>query len=237
MKLAAFDLEIAKEIPDGTADWQALSPLGITCAAVATDGEQGTRFWYGAPQMTADMCRELVRELQALVAAGYTLLTWNGCGFDFRVLAEESGLRAECAELAAQHVDLMLIVTFTKGWFLGLQKALEGAKLKGKLKQVSLSDGTVLNDMNGAQAPRLWAAGEHDAVLAYLRDDVEQLLALAAVVQRAKAIRWTTAGGKPQSVRVPKLLTVTQCAAIPQPDVSWMTNPPRREQFFAWMTA
>lgn len=33
-----FDLEIAKEIPEGTKDWSALRPLGISCAATLCSG-------------------------------------------------------------------------------------------------------------------------------------------------------------------------------------------------------
>ncbi len=74
---------------------------------------------------------ELVHDLQKLVKNGYTLLTWNGAGFDFQVLAQESGLFEECGELALHHIDMMLLVTFRKGWLLPLQKALEGACLEG----------------------------------------------------------------------------------------------------------
>ena len=38
----------------------------------------------------------LVRYLATQVAQGYTVVTWNGVGFDFDVLAEESGMLEEC---------------------------------------------------------------------------------------------------------------------------------------------
>lgn len=234
-KLAAFDLEIAKAIPDGIDDWHSVAPLGISCAAIALGDQDEPLFWQAPTQLARADCQALVRKLQELAGAGYTLLTWNGCSFDFAVLAQESGLRAECAELAMDHVDLMLIVTFTKGWYLSLQKALEGAGLGGKLKSVTLSDGTQLHDMDGSQAPRLWAAGEYAAVLAYLREDVLRLLKLAEVVQRKKAIRWTSGSGKPQAVAIHSLLTVRECFDIPEPDVSWMSHPPSRQQFVKWM--
>ena len=65
----------------------------------------------------------------------------------------------------------MLLVTFQKGYYLGLDKALHGAGLSGKLKKVALSDGTILMEMDGAMAPALWARGEYEAVLTYLRQD------------------------------------------------------------------
>ncbi len=234
MKFASFDIEIAKVIADDTPDWRSATPLGITCAAVALSGTEDPTFWFGKPQMSREECRTLVTDLQQLVRDGYSLLTWNGSSFDFAVLAEESGMFRECAELNAKHIDMMMIVTFTKGYFLGLQKALVGAGLSGKLKHVTLKDGTPLTDMNGALAPKMWAQGEYDAVLAYLRDDVVQPLRLAEIIERTKKIQWLSNAGKPQSVTVPRLLTVEECFRIPEPDTSWMATPPKRRQFVEW---
>ncbi len=94
----------------------------------------------------------------------------------------------ECGELALNHIDMMLLVTFAKGWFLGLQKALTGAGLEGKLKAVTLSDGSELTDMQGAKAPQLWADKEYDAVLAYLKEDVLQPLKLAEYIAETGSI-------------------------------------------------
>jgi hypothetical protein len=189
MKFASFDIEIAKVIADDNPDWRSATPLGITCAAVALTGSDDPRFWYGKPQMSREDCCTMVADLQALVRDGYSLLTWNGSSFDFAVLAEESGMYKECAELNANHIDMMMIVTFTKGYFLGLQKALVGAGLTGKLKHVTLRDGSPLTDMNGALAPKLWAQEEYDAVLAYLRDDVVQPLRLAEIIETTMTIK------------------------------------------------
>lgn len=141
----------------------------------------------------------------------------------------------ECGEMAINHVDMMLLVTFTKGWFLGLDKALQGANISGKVHQVELANGEILTNMDGGMAPDLWAKKEYDAVLTYLRGDVEQTLALAKVVQETKRIRWTSGRGKPQSASVPHLMTVKECFDIPLPDTSWMSNPPQREDFVRWI--
>lgn len=235
MKLATFDLEIAKGFPDG-GNWKELAPLGITCAALGFSDADEPHYFQDAPQMSRAACVELVHELQRVVNEGYTLVTWNGTAFDFAVLAEESGMARECAELALAHVDLMLIVTFQRGYFLGLQKALVGAGIAGKLKQVTLNDGTILNEMSGKLAPKLWAKGEYDAVLSYLREDVMPLLKLTEIVARAKVIRWTSTKGYPQSVAVKKLFSVRECFDFPLPDVSWMnTEPAHREKLIEWM--
>ncbi|PKO20631.1 MAG: hypothetical protein CVU38_19100, partial [Chloroflexi bacterium HGW-Chloroflexi-1] len=235
MKLAAFDLEIAKQAPADAGDLRRFAPLGITCAAVAPGATAELTVWQGFPQLTRLECQGMVRELQALVQSGYTLVTWNGCAFDFWVLAQESGMLKECGELALNHVDLMLMVTFTKGYYLGLDRALQGAGLKGKVKAVTLKDGTRISDMSGLRAPELWAAGELEAVLEYLRGDASQLLELAELAQRKKALTWRSNRGMPQSISVKRLLPVTACFDIPEPDVSWMDNPPTRQQFVDWI--
>ena len=66
----------------------------------------------------------LVDYLACQVVAGYTILTWNGLSFDFNVLAEESGMHDECAELALNHVDMMFHIFCLRGHYLGLDLSL-----------------------------------------------------------------------------------------------------------------
>lgn len=235
MKLAAFDLEIAAVVPDSVEDWAQLEGLGISCAAAAFSDQAELRLWEGRPRLSREECQALVEQLLDYERRGYRLVTWNGCGFDFRVLAEESQRWAECGQLALNHTDLMLMVTFTKGWYLGLHTALRGAGLEGKLHQVRLSDGTEIRDMDGSRAPELWADGEYEAVLSYLRQDVSQTLRLAESVIQRQQLEWISRRGTPQSIPVPRLLSVRECFEIPEPDTSWMTSPPRREQFVSWI--
>ena len=235
MKLACFDIEIATVVPETIQEWSKVKGLGISCAAVALSDVDDVRVWEGRPRLTKQESVNLVKRLMELRDQGYVPLTWNGCSFDFRLLAEESGLIQQCRQLALNHVDLMLMVTFTKGWYLSLQAALKGAGLSGKLRTVQLSNGNEVHDMDGAKAPELWDAGEYDAVLAYLKEDVSQLLKLAQSVVRRGRISWTSRSGNPQQIRFPKLLTVTECFDIPEPDTSWMSDPPTREQFIDWI--
>lgn len=233
-RLVGFDLEIARIMPAEAQDLWAYAPLGITCAGLAFGDGRLYEVYSGIAQMTREACQALVQRLLALVDEGYTLVTWNGCGFDLRVLAEESGMVAECGRLALGHVDLMVHVTFRKGHYVSLAKALEGARLPGKHKAITLADGSVVSNP-GVNAPALWAAGEYAPILAYLEQDCEQVLALAQDVLKRKRIDWRANSGSPQSVAISSLASVEECCKFPKPDVSWMSSPPRREEFLGWM--
>lgn len=236
LKHLAFDLEIRQELPEGTSDWKQYAPLGISCAAITEDEVE--HFW-NKDRLTREEAQDLVTRLQARAAHDCQIVTWNGCSFDFHVLAEESGMYRECAELAINHCDLMLIVTAQKGHYLGLDRALAGARLGSKKHTVVLSDGTTIDDMGGAAAPRYWAAGEYAAVLEYLTGDVLRTQSLAAHLLKVGTLNWTTGSGKPASVLVPRrngrMPTVNELFMLPEPDTSWMTNPPTRRQFLSWM--
>lgn len=239
MKLAAFDLEIAKTFPDGEQDWKAHRPLGISCAAVlARDAPGGDEpwelTWKGTPQLSREACDDIVDKLWWLVSRGYTIVTWNGAGFDFDVLAEESGRHADCVSLALNNVDLMFIVVALRGHFLGLDTAAKGMGIPGKLKAVRLNDGSMLEGMDGAMAPRLWAEGEQEAVLAYLREDVRVTEALARAVSLEGGLGWMSRKGRSNWIQLPRLYTVADCCEFTLPDVSWMSSPPSRDGMIAW---
>jgi hypothetical protein len=227
----AFDIEIANAFPDGVSDWQAYRPLGITCAATF-DGQGEPRRWYGrisdeqaAPQMSRQQTAELVAYLQAEVAAGYTLLTWNGLGFDLDVLAEESGMWAECSQLAIDHVDMMFHVFCLKGYPLSLDKAARGMQVPGKPA-----------GMQGSLAPRYWAEGKWALVLDYVAQDARTTLALARAVEERGWLQWTSERGMRQVLPLPEgWLSVRQALALPEPDTSWMRRPLRRSRFIQWL--
>lgn len=232
MKLASFDIELSTPLPEGSRD---LDSLQISCAAVAFSDRKEIEIFEGDPSLSQAQSRELVDLLDNIFSKGYGIATWNGCAFDFPVLAASAGQPKRCARLALSHHDLMLYVTFQKGWYLELEKALAGAGLSGKLKEIRLSDGTLLTNMDGSKAPQLWAKGEREAVIQYLEQDVDQQLALASWVAKHGKICWTSNSGNPWNLSIPKLYTVEDCFEFPQPDVSWMDNPPQRSQFVKWM--
>jgi hypothetical protein len=235
MKFASFDLETHIKLPDEEGfDENVFNDIHISCAAVAYSNKVLIDTWHDYPYISKIDCGVLVTDLLSIMDKGYTIVTWNGTGFDFKLLAYQSGLFKECQYIAENHIDMMLYVTFTKGWYLGLDKALEGAGFDGKLKKVTLSNGDIIENMKGEQAPELWRNKEFDAVLDYLFIDVKEPLYLIDDIMESKKIEWTSNSGKRQRVFIDELLLVKDCFNIPEPDTSWMTNPPTRLQFIDW---
>jgi hypothetical protein len=227
----AFDIETATACENGS-DWRSCRPLGISCAATLLADSDQPRLWHGGDDRTrpADrMSREeavgLVDYLAAQVAQGYTLVTWNGVGFDFDVLAEESGMREECKRLALAHVDLMFHVLCRLGHGVSLDAAARGMGVVGKPE-----------GMNGRLAPALWAEGKREEVLQYVAQDVRTTLELARACEGCGELRWVARSGRLRTMLLPEgWLAVEEARLLPVPDTSWMDEPWPRERFTGWM--
>jgi hypothetical protein len=171
--------------------------------------------------------RGFVDYLVEMAGKGYTILSWNGLGFDFDVLAEESAARDTCRKTALGHVDSMFHVVCALGYPVGLDKAAQGMGLPGKPK-----------GMTGLQVPGLWAAGRFDEVLNYVAQDVRVTLDVALTAEKRKRFEWITRKGTKSALPLPNgWLPVKQALALPEPDTSWMSTPLRRTDFLAWTGA
>lgn len=231
-RFVAFDLEIARVLPGDFSLWRRYRPLGITCAALYFEGAGEPELWYSqgegggyAPQMSRADAARLVAHLEQAVAQGWQIVTWNGLAFDFDVLAEESGCREACKELALGHVDMMFHFFCLQGYRLALDAAARGMGLPGK---------TV--GMSGELAPKYWQQGRQAEVLAYVAQDVRTTLDLASRAARARRLAWISKAGRPQQALLTHgWLSVHQALKLPLPDTAWMVNPTRREEFMAWM--
>ena len=229
MKYLAFDIEIAKEIPEGEKDWKAHRPLGITCAAAASS-DGGLWNWYAhdamgkfTDKMMKSQCYQMVEDLQWLSDDYETIITWNGLSFDFDILAEESGHHKMCKELALNHVDMMFHFFASKGYPLGLDAAAKGMGLPGKPE-----------GMTGAIAPQLWAEGQYHKVLDYVSWDVKNTLALAQAVDESGCLDWTSRSGRSNSWPIAGWLTAKEAMVLPEPDTSWMSDPWPRSKLTGW---
>jgi hypothetical protein len=231
-KFLAFDIETATEAAGDDFDWHTQRPLGIACAAALPSDAETPHLWHGvtnegqpAPRLTRQEARKLLRDLVDMVADGYTLVTWNGLGFDLEVLAEESGELARCRDLARAHVDLMFHLFCVKGFPVALERAAMALGISGKPA-----------GMSGILAPQRWAAGQYQEVLDYVAQDVRITLQVAELCQQRRRFRWVTRKGAVTTMDLPQgWLTVDQAFRLPEPDTSWMSHRIPRHRFTQWL--
>lgn len=256
MATLAFDLEIATRFPgDGRPDFKTML---VSCAATISDlGEvktyQGPALEGGGyyASMPPEGVTQMVRDLGKAYTAGDTIISFNGLGFDWKLLAYASkskGAYRACARMALGHYDVMFQALCELGYPIGLAKVAEGFKLHGKL------DG-----MNGALAVPMWVGGAtleeekqvqdtfsvrcgspqaQEIVLRYVTQDAKATLDVWKAIVDAREVRWITQKGAKKSFPPGNgrgLLTVRECLALPRPDTSWMTTPMRREDFYSWI--
>jgi len=228
----AFDLETAKVLPPDVRNVLKHRPLGISCAASIADNMPEPLLWYGkdeknqpSKKMTHREAEQVVFKLTELTHQGYTLITWGGVDFDFNILAEESGLQKECAQLVLNHIDMLFHIVCSLGHRMSLQKASEGMNLPGKKIGIS-----------GALAPALWADGKYEEVLDYCVQDARLTLQIARKCEQMRQLQWMT---QRNTIGIMPLqsgwLTVQQALSLPLPDTSWMSDPPSRESIVKWI--
>lgn len=231
MKYLSFDLEIAKLIPFNQ-DLDAHRPLGITCAAAWASDAETPMVWCARGQhgeissaMNVDQVHAMLAYLQQMVHEGYTLLTFNGAGFDFKTIAEFGNLEL-CKTLALSHVDIFFHVFCLKGFSPGLNTCAKGMGLAGKTE-----------GMDGALAPEMWNRGDYGKVLQYVAQDVRTTLDLAMAIENAGGLTWTSKSGNTMRLPIGRLLSVVEALELPEPDTSWMKDAWTRDKFVGWTKA
>jgi RNase_H superfamily len=227
----AFDIETTTVQTASERDSRVARPPEILCAATLPGDADEPLLWYSgvnshpAARMKRDDVRRLVDYLSKCARSGYTLLTWNGVGFDFAILAEVSGKLTTCRRLATTHVDMMFHVMCQLGYGVSLDSAAKGMNLRGKY-----------GGLSGAQVPTLWAQGKRKRVLEYVAQDVRIALSLAKTCEACGYLRWITRSNKRREMRLPKgLLAVELAQKLPERATPWMFNEWSRRRFTAWL--
>ena len=236
-RFVAFDLETSKPIRDFN-DWERQRPLGISCAATLDSGGSLV-LWHGPEQpdgrlgdrMSPAECRRLASYLLQMHASRYIVVTWNGLAFDLDILAEECNsmtLRRLLAEMALEHTDIFFALLCETGFLVKLDAVAREMGLSGKLDGVC-----------GEDAPLMWAEDRkaQDTVLNYVGQDAYLTAELYRCVLDQQVLRWSTRSGRPKHCRwengyVPNVSASLQ---LPEPDMSWMVDPPSRAGFCAWI--
>ena len=238
MKLVAFDLETAKAAPkDRNGDYN----LGITCigAHVVDGDERQDRTWKGgeelgcySKQMAQWPVNDFINWLGIKARAGFDIVSWNGLGFDFRVLAQ--GLELEqydnLVDLALNSIDPFYQMLCEKGFGIGLNTAADGLELSGKME-----------GMDGLKAMEMWCKSREaqETVLEYVLQDALTTADVYRQMVKRGTLPWTSKSGCPNrwfinGCDTHRLLTVRDATSLPVPDTSWMSKPWKRSDFYGW---
>ena len=89
--------------------------------------------------------------------------------------------------------------------------------------------------MDGADAPKEWCAGNHQAVMDYCLGDCQMTNLIVRAIQEARQVRWVTGKGHISSKPMPRLKSVEEVIQDPDPDQSWMDTPIPKVKFYEWV--
>jgi hypothetical protein len=231
--MIAFDIEIRDEfeLRPGE-DLDARGPFRISVAAIH-DAESGrTRVWHdrdasGEPAGHLDpaLARAVLEQLRAWQLQGKRIVAWNGLSFDLRWMGEAANDLRLAREVALDLIDPMFQFYCLKGFPVGLQAVATGLDLP------------VRKLMDGKDAPAAWNRGERRRVIEYVEEDCRITTLVCSTIEKRRAIIWRTSKGSLSEQRMPKLLPVSACLELPEPDTSWMNAPIPRSKFAGWLAA
>ncbi|HUR27130.1 MAG TPA: hypothetical protein VM509_03020, partial [Planctomycetota bacterium] len=226
----SFDIEIANEIdlrPGEDLDQH--GPFDISCAAAVTDRGE-LKHWYakdaaGTVQRSLDAAgaRAVLWHLREEQRRGSMICAWNGLSFDLRWLGHAAQDMPLAREVALELYDPMFQFFVARGFPVGLASVAEGLGLAEKKL------------MHGADAPKEWARGNHQAVLDYVAGDCSLTDGVISRILDAGEIRWRTKKGTISVEPMRKLMPVRELLDAPLPDTSWMSVPLPRAKFTRWL--
>lgn len=229
MKLLSFDIEISDVFELGkNEDMEKYAPFHISVAATAIDGGE-ERVWYsedeeGRPalNLTRRRAHELLEYLEEMQQKGFMICAWNGLSFDLKWIGHQADDMALAARIALKSYDPMFQFFNLAGFPVKLAKVAEAMNVP----QEKL--------MDGADAPKEWRAGKHQAVMDYVLGDCQMTNLIVLAIQKARKVRWVTGRGTISSKPMPRLKPVEEVIQDPEPDQSWMDTPIPRSKFYKW---
>jgi hypothetical protein len=226
----SFDIEIANEIElKPGQDLEQYGPFDISCAA-AIDDRANVRHWYGKeddgrPRRALDAAgaHAVLEHLREEQRRGVMVCAWNGLSFDLRWLGHAADAMPLAREVALDLHDPMFQFFVQRGFPIALASVADGLGLQQKKL------------MNGADAPKEWARGNHQLVLDYVAGDCRITEHVVARVLALREIRWRTKKGTLSSEPMRALRRVRELLDAPLPDTSWMSEPIPRAKFTRWL--
>jgi hypothetical protein len=206
-------------------------------------------------EMDAQAARVLAQSILDLHTAGALIVTWNGLGFDFPVLAracDDPQWTRKLAQVALDHCDMGFAMLCSHGYMVGLNTAAKAFGLAGKtegmsgglapllwnkperpLKEIEAYSIKSLNVMPGSKEARILCCE-------YVVQDAITTRDVYAALMRDRSMVWLTQKGvltrqpwKPMFVDG-HIATVQQALTLDPPDTSWMRAPRPRSAYVGW---
>jgi hypothetical protein len=220
----------------------------ILCAAIAYPDASGQTTYetFQESVQGSDFVSAFCLTIFEHADAGRKIVSWNGAAFDFPGLAQHApAFSQQLRDVCMGSFDPCARVLCGIGYPVGLDACAKHMLGETKRHAVLLSDGeTVIDNMSGAVAEKYWHYGETDAVIEYLKGDVDVTLRVMHAISQEKTVRWMSKKGKPHTLSfvaedAGKLLTVADCLAMPMPNTDWMDTEGRelfsRQRMYEWL--
>ncbi len=228
MKFIAFDLEGAL-IEDKSENTQVYGGISVIATA---DANGQARVWYSQtsqgkplPYLTAEDAQLFLVFLSSKMNAGYHIVSWNGAGYDFRVLAQVSHKYELCQQLALDHFDPMLQFLCLYQFPVGLDATARAMKTGAKTEGIY-----------GADAPTLWQQHQYEKVITYVKNDALITLQTVEAIVKRKHIKWFKKKGGVSFRRMPQLLTVRESLQLPYEEPLFWAHPLTPQKLTGWLT-
>lgn len=206
-----IDIETTVPIPD---DWNT-NPTNLPIACIGVKIDNVNTVVYSntentKKEMTDAQVMDVVDKLLGYHKLNCKLVSFNGSGFDLRLLsqyAQKYGKYKEVREMNLAHIDIMFIVQCERGHPVSLSKLCESMKIGEK----SLKGG-------GIESLKLWEDGRIQEVFDYNKKDVELLKDLYDKIQSTNEMSFISRAGNRFVFKV-KLMDVQSAnKLIPVPE-------------------
>lgn len=203
---------------------------------MSTPTLDGVRY---ADQMSTDEAKMMVLSIADRYLEGYIPMTWNGCGFEWRDLAHETGWWQECKVMSYLHLDLMFHLLALCGYFVSQDRGMRGMGLPGK----------AASPITGKDAPELWPK-DPETVISYVQQDVIQPMEFFKRSSERGWVCWAYSRTDGMNVEINRYkhgygnallpdgwLPVYKVLELEEPDTSGFNRaPPTRADVIGWMT-
>jgi len=227
-KVAAMDIEVYTS--------------GIACICVKPEDITGKIFCDRSGPMQREKIIEALAAMKRLIKRGYWIVTWNGLGFDYRILAEAAQGNdltvVEVCRMAIQQIDIMYNFQCVAGFPASLENVSKAMGFNGK----HIKDDTI---------GRLWhgSSVDQDQVIEYVERDVMATFEIYdAIMKRRGKIVWKNRKGTKSARYLPmimvdnqpvRLMNAVESVTLPYPNLDWWwddKDKPDKLENIAWFT-